>query len=391
MSAHAELHNTEARGIALHVTPSDLRLQSRIDRVTRFVRAQGYFENVEVAGMGGRDLPNIEIQDDGRVYRRFRVRNRLREASRLTRALDFLIWYMRVAAFYRPRRVACVNAHTLSVLPLCWLLSMLKRCKLVYEPHELETETLTVRGPMKPLLKFAERLFIGAADAVIVVNGAIGEWYRNAYGLARVHVVRNLPGEARGEELMPSYYADRFGFPAGHMVFLYQGLIGRGRGIALLLAAAEHIPEDRHIVFLGFGPEVEAVQRAAQRRKNVHYHPAVPSDVLMRYTRAASVSLMMIEDVSLSYRYCYPNKYCESLTAGVPVICSDFLWLRAEVEQYRSGWACACDAQALAGLITKIDHTSVAEKKAGAARWARENSWAHEECVLKEIYAAVVR
>lgn len=376
-------------GLALHVTPTNLRLQSRIDRVTRFIRAQEYFSNVEAAGIRIGDLAATEVQDDGRVYRRFRVRKFLREASRLMRALDFLLWYIQVAAFYSTRPVACVNAHTLSVLPLCWFLSAVKGCKLVYEPHELETETVTVRGPMKPLLKFVERIFIRKADAVVLVNGAIAEWYRDAYGLEHVYVVRNLPAVTGGESLPKNYYAEHFGFPPADLVFLYQGLIGKGRGIEILLAAAEKIPDERHIVFLGFGPDAESVQNAARKRKNVHYHPAVPSDELLRYTAAADVTLMMIEDVSLSYRYCYPNKYCESLSAGVPLICSDFLWLTTEVEEYGSGWTCACEPQALAKLIASVDRAAIDSRRTGAQAWARENTWDREERILNGIYSSL--
>ena len=379
------------RGLALHVSPTDLNLQNRIGRVTRFVRARGFFENVEVAGIRTGDLAAAEIQDDGRIYRRFRVRKALREWSRLTRALDFLIWYAQILWFYLPRPLACVSAHTLSVLPLCWILAGLKGCKLVYEPHELETETMTAQGAAKPLLKFVERLFIGGADAVILVNGAIAEWYRGTYGLGRVYVVRNLPAPGLRDPFPPGHYARHFAFPESDMVFLYQGLIAAGRGIDLLLAAAARMPPDRHIVILGFGADVQSVRDATKRLPNVHYHPAVPGDMLLRYTAAADAALMMIEDVSLSYRYCYPNKYCESLTAGVPLICSDFLWLGGEVAHYGCGWLCAYDADALAGLLGKLGRGDIAAMRSGAQTWARDNNWAKEENVLGEIYDMLAR
>jgi glycosyltransferase involved in cell wall biosynthesis len=387
--ADARVRNRSRHGIAVHVTPTDLNLQSRIDRVTKFIMAQGWYSDVEAAGIRADGLATIEVQDDGRVYRRFSVRKWLREWSRLTRALDFLIWYFEIVRFYVGRPIACVNAHTLSVLPLCWFLARIKGAALIYEPHELETETMTVRGAAKPVLKFVERLFIGAADAVILVNGAIADWYRRTYRLEHVYVVRNLPAEGLRDPLPRGYYAERFGFAASDMVFLYQGLIGPGRGIDLLLAAAGRIPPNRHIVFLGFGSGAEAVKDAARNWPNVHYHTSVPADALLRYTAAAEVTLMMIEDVSLSYRLCYPNKYCESLTAGVPIICSNFLWFCSEVEHYACGWACSWDAEALARLISGIDRDAISAKQAGAEAWTRDNNWANEEKILQTIYASL--
>lgn len=372
-------------GIALHITSSDLHLASRIDRVTRFLREEGFFENVEVAGIRAGDLAAIEIQDDGRIYRRFPVRKSLREFSRLTRALDFLIWYLQILWFYLPRKLACVNAHTLAVLPPCWFLAALKGCALVYEPHELETETLSGRS-FKPLLRFVEGLFIRRAYCVIAVNPPIAEWYRETYGLNRVCVVRNLPAQTSYTPLPSHYYASHFGFPEAHLVFLYQGIISDERGVDLLLSAAERIPKNNHIVFLGFGEGVEKVRQAEARLPNVHYHPAVPNNVLLSHTAAADVSLIMVKHVSLSYRYGYPNKYCESLTAHVPVICSDFMWLCGEVARYECGWSCAYDPDALAKLITGIDRAAIAAKADGAAAWARENTWANEVNVFREIY-----
>ena len=376
-------------GLALHITSADLRLASRIDRVTRFLLARRYFEKIEIVGTNAAGLEPVEIQDDGRIYRRFGVRKFLREKSRFTRALDFLIWYVQVAVHYLPQPISCVNAHTLAVLPLCWFLSASKGCKLIYEPHELETETMTVRGVMKPLLKSVERLFIRAADAIIVVNGAIAEWYREAYGVGRVYVVRNLPAGKPAAPLAANYFASRYGFAVSDLVFVYQGLLGPGRGIELLLETAAHLPEDRRILFLGFGPLAQKVISAAEHVPNVHYHPAVPNSELLRYSAAANAGLFMAENVSLSYRYSYPNKYCEYLTAGIPVICTDFLRFRTEMEEYDSGWTCPYDARALAALIAGIDGPAIEAKAAGARRWARENNWANEEKTIERIYASL--
>ncbi len=376
-------------GVAVHITSADLRLASRIDRVTRYIRAQEYFDAVEIAGVRAGDLAKVEVQEDGRVYRRFRVRKFLRDTSRLTRALDFLIWYFQVGTHYLLRPITCVNAHTLAVLPLCYLLSALKGCKLVYEPHELETETATSKGVMKPVLKFTERLFVRKADAVVLVNNAIAEWYRDAYGLNRVYAVRNLPRNKLTGRLPANYYATRYGFSANDLVFIYQGVLGAGRGIELLLETASRLPPDRHIVFLGFGPLSQKVMNAAERLANVHYHPAVPNDKLLLYSAAADAGLIMAENVSLSYRYSYPNKYCEYQTAGIPLICTDFFCFCTEIEKYGSGWTCLYDADALARLMSGIDRTAIDAKKRGAEAWARENTWAKEERVLGEIYASL--
>jgi len=71
---------------------------------------------------------------------------------------------------------------------------------------------------------------------------------------------------------------------------------------------------------------------------------------LLRYSAAAHVGLLMIEDVSSSYRYCYPNKYCEYLTATFLVAYSNVL--DKEFEHHRCDWPCVYDVDALAQLIS---------------------------------------
>lgn len=374
-------------GLDVHIIPTNLRYQSRLDRMTRFLRKSGHFTNVEAAGISDKDLPAVETLEDGRVYRRFNVNKKLRESGRLGKTLDFLIWYLRIAFHYLPRNVRCINAHTISVLPLCWLLSLLKGCTLVYEPHELETETIGMRGAMKPLARLYERLLIGRAACVITVNGGIAEWYAKTYQLSGVQVIRNLPQPRVLEPLPANYFANHFGFSAKEPIFLYQGLIAEGRGIELLLRAFEQLPHDRHIVFLGFGAYTNQVLEAGARKPNIHYHPPVPSEELLRYSACADVGTLLYEASSLNNYYSYSNKYCDYLTAGIPVLFSDFLWLRQEVNRYGSGWPAPMQPDLLARLILTINTAAVAAGREGARKWACNNSWTNEERILDKIYS----
>jgi glycosyltransferase involved in cell wall biosynthesis len=360
--------------------------ESRIDRMTTHILSLGLFSGIELVGLGDSTMPLEQMLPDGRKIRRFRVYHRLRESGRLGRLADFIIWYIRILSFYVGKGPSCINAHSLSVLPLCWLLAQLTRAKLVYEPHELETETASGSNPMRPLMRAMEGFLARRCDAVVLVADGIAKWYEKKYKLQHLSVVRNLPMTQVGNPLPADYYRKKFGIADSSLVFLYQGLIGGGRGIDLLLECFRHTPPDRHLVLLGYGDLVPMVERAAKEMTNVHFHPAVTSGELLRYSAAADVGIMMIENVSLSYYYCYPNKYCEYLTAGVPVIFSDFLWLRREAEQYNCGWAAPLDAAGLAGIVAGIDRKSVEDKGRGARLWAEENTWSREETKLKDIY-----
>ena len=76
------------------------------------------------------------------------------------------------------------------MLPLAVLVKLWKGCALVYDPHELETETAGLHGVRQSVARTVERCLIGFADAVCVVNRSIEAWYVARYRLKKVWVVR---------------------------------------------------------------------------------------------------------------------------------------------------------------------------------------------------------
>jgi glycosyltransferase involved in cell wall biosynthesis len=195
-----------------------------------------------------------------------------------------------------------------------------------------------------------ERALIGSTEAVIVVNESIAAWYRDAYGLKEVHVIRNIPYPRSFSGGKTSRLREAFGIDHRSLVFLCQGILDEGRGIPILLEAFGRLPLDRHVVFLGNGPMAEKVRSRALRHPNIHHHPAVPPDVLLEYTAGADVGISLIENVCLSYYYSLPNKVFEYLMSGVPVIVSDFPEMARLVDETGCGWKSSVDTRCFAEL-----------------------------------------
>src|SRR6185437_1769581 len=359
---------TRNRSKNVHIFPTNIVYGARIARVTEYIHSRNIFGGVEIVGIREADLPRKETTKDGRIIWRFDVAPRLRNRSRIERLIGFLPWYVSVLHHYRGEDIGCVNAHSASVLPLSWLLAKFHHCPLIYEPHELESETASARGLMRTAIRIVERTFAKNAAAVVAVHRGIAEWYQEQYRIARVWAVRNLPASTNYVPLSAHYYADRFGFARRDLVFLYQGVLSEGRGIRLLIDAFRSLPGARQLVFLGFGPLEEMVASASRELPNVHFHPAVPPEELLRYTAAAHVGVMMIAPVSLSYHYCYPNKYCENLSVGRPVVYTDSLWLDKEAKEYDCGWPAPYDVAGLTGVLSAIDQNAIEAKSRGARR-----------------------
>ena len=68
-----------------------------------------------------------------------------------------------------------------------------------------------------------------------------------------------------------------------------------------------------------------------------HLIDPVPHKLVTSFIRSADVSLILIQDVCLSYRFCFPNKLLESLVAGVPVVASRLIELERIIDKTKAG------------------------------------------------------
>ena len=265
-------------------------------------------------------------------------------------------------------------------------LKVFKRSKLVYDTHELETETVAAHGIRKHLSKILERVLIRFVDETIVVNDSIAQWYKQEYRLKRVWVVRNVPYNAGENITKTRMLREAFGIRDEEIVYLFTGGISQGRGIPLLLDAFSRTHPNRHVVFMGFDHLTSLVQEYAAKYPNIHHHPAVPSSDVLKYAAGADVGLCLYENTCLNHYLCLPNKVFEYMLAGLPMIVSDFPEMAALVERYDCGWKVAVDVEALLALVETISLKEVRAKSANACGARGHFGWHLEEPTLLEVY-----
>ena len=80
---------------------------------------------------------------------------------------------MRVYRRYARTPLTIVNAHSVSVLPVCAALARRHGATLVYDTHELETETVASRGLQQRIFKVLERRLIRSCALVLTVDESI--------------------------------------------------------------------------------------------------------------------------------------------------------------------------------------------------------------------------
>lgn len=309
--------------INLHVYPSPITNESRIEREVATIGSLGIFSAVEVAGITAPGLADSEPLGDCGLVRRFA--SEAGSHGLLARAGKTLAFGRAVSDYYSDKPVAVINCHSVAALAVCVSLKRATGARLVYDTHELETEASAAVGLRRPIYKIAERRGIKHVDHTFTVTESIEHWYREAYGLTAIDTIYNYPSrEQVGGRVDRRYFRALFDLPDSARIYLYQGNLGIGRGLDMVARAfREGLVPDGVVVFLGYGPLEAEIREWASASSRIFFHPAVPPGDLAPLTGAADVGLAPTEGSRcLSYYYSAPNKMFQYWRAGIPVVAS---------------------------------------------------------------------
>ncbi len=220
-----------------------------------------------------------------------------------------------------------VHAHDLYTLLAGVRIAKRTGAKLVYDSHELEvgrSGSFTVRETL--MRASIERALITRTDGVITVCDSIADYLSAHYKINRPEVVHNAPAlnATLDSGVLTDNVRDRIGLTRDTPLAIYVGSVTFNRGVEQSVRALAHLP---HVHMATVGPrnaKVEAeVLRIADElgvRDRFHLIDPVPHDEVTSFVRTADVSLVTVQNVCLSYKYCFPNKLLESLLSGVPVV-----------------------------------------------------------------------
>ncbi len=263
------------------------------------------------------------------------------------------------------------------------------KLKLVYDCHELESHRNGKGAFMRFAIRTIEKLFIPWTELVITVSPSIQEFYKKKYNLSFVALVRNLPNEMQVSHW--NTLREKLNLKDGQRVFLYQGMLGKGRGIEVLLNAFEsRKTTDAVIVFMGFGALKEQIEAFAARNKNIFFVPAVSYAEIPLYTGSADVGVNSVEPTCLSYKYSLPNKLFEYIQSEIPVLTNPLPDCAALVNEYKVGRVIPVwNADAINEVVNDLlkEDLSVYQPHLKSAK--KILNWEVEEQVLISAYKSI--
>ena len=375
----------------IHISLTEFRNESRVLKQTKSLIDNDVFSQIQILALGAEGFAENETIDEARSLNRIELKTRSWPKSLPFQILKYLEFLLKVILIIRKEKPQVINIHALSLLPIGVLSKKINNHLLVYDAHELETETNGSRGFRQKLSKWLERKLIKHADMTLVVSESIADWYANEYKMPRPPVVLNAPNKRELET--NNHFREQLGIREDQVILLYQGGLMAGRGVHLILDAFKARNDDKVVVvFMGYG-ELEAdIKNAANEYDNIYFFPAVPPNIVLEYTSSADMGISLIENTCLSYYYCMPNKLFEYSMAGLPVLVSNMKDMSELVSQNSMG-AVISDFSA-AGINKAIDDFLVQDltsMKANAYRVACENAWEVQEQKMIQTYKDLLR
>ena len=347
-------------------------------------------EHVFIAALWAEGLQVEQIYAKKITCNRFYLKSRSWSKKFFVQLFKYFEFSWRVYQFYKNKNIKLINVHSVGLLPLGVFLKWVYKAKLVYDTHELETETNGLVGFRKKAVKIIEKILIRKADLILVVGENIADWYGNAYHINRPPVVLNAPSQRALKR--NNHFREQLGIRDDQIILLYQGGLAAGRGVHLILEAFKARSDDKVVaVFMGYGPLQHDIQTAAAQQKNIFFYPAVAPQIILEYTSSADFGISLIEKTCLSYYYCMPNKLFEYAMAGLPVLVSNMKDMSELVRKNQMG-AVISDFS-VTGINQAIDDFLVQDltaMKVNAYRMACENSWEVQEQKMLAAYQGML-
>lgn len=253
----------------------------------------------------------------------------------------------------------------------------------LHDCHELYLESTSFRKAEQRILAPMERRYMRSADAVVAVNVSIADEYGRRYGRRPV-VVRNCAYRV-AEELVALDLRPLAGLDSKARVVLYQGGFSGGRGLEVCVEAVAALPQDVHLVLLGYGPLRESLLEWAHDAgvgDRVHVVDAVPPDELIQWTASADIGLMPYQPVSRNNLYALPNKVFEYTTVGLPIVVSDL----PELRSIALGAGCGAvydsfDPASLSDALLQV-LDDLPRYRAASRGYGHVNVWENERLIL---------
>ena len=349
----------------LHLTHTDINSDSRILKEMKSVSKD---DSYKLFGIGV--IMNEGAVDSITGSEKLNIRSIILQSRKLTllpavlmhsfSVIELTIKMVFKAINLKPKVVHC---HDTLVLPLGVIVKLFTGAKLIYDAHELESDRNGLSKTLGRITLFVEKLLWRSLDALIVVSPSIERWYKDNIGKKYSKIILNAPIVSESDfNYDKSYLREKFSIHPDSKIFIYIGLLGKGRGIELIVEAFKNNDINSSLVFLGYGELADELRGLASRYSNIYLHDAVPHAQVTAIAKSANVGLCLIQNVSLSDYYCLPNKLFEYTFSEISVLASNFPDISQLVQKYNLGKCTELSSESIYRAIKEFESLKLLPK-----------------------------
>jgi glycosyltransferase involved in cell wall biosynthesis len=297
--------------------------------------------------------------------------------------LFYLEYNFRLFFFLLFTKLDLICAIDLDTIIPCYMVSILRRKKRVYDAHELFTEMKEVvsRPAIFRVWKWVEKTFVPRFKYGYTVNAYIRDILKKDYGVA-YSIIRNIP------VLNPEIKLNE-----SENFILYQGAVNHGRSFETLIPAFQWI--NAPFFIYGNGNFIDEAKRLIQLYKledKVFLKGSVEPGKLRDITSKALLGITIFENQGLSNYYSLANRFFDYMHAGIPQLCVDYPAYREINEQYKVAVLITdLSAECIANTINEMLQNKVlqAELRANCLKAREVYNWQYEEKLLAGLYYSI--
>lgn len=359
----------------IHLTLTPFSNETRIIKESKSLVSSNIISEIIILALHEGELPYHEKIENKISVKRIALISRNIGRSFISQIIKYFELLFRIFLFTIKSKPKVLTIHSLALLPLAIFVKIFLRVSVVYDCHELETETFLLSGFRKVLAKKVEKNLIKYVDLVVVVSENIELWYKKEYGIKNIITVKNSP--YRKTIKKTNKLRTVFNLSDDIKILIYVGGIIRGRGVEELLECFKDLQENNLvIIFIGYGELVNDVQEYQNKYSNIFYHPAVESLKVTEYASSADFGIAYIKNGCLNDQFCLPNKLFECLFSGIPMLVSDVPDMAKLINEYSVGFVLkSLTAENLLNGINIIEKIPKTELQKELFRLIDENCW----------------
>jgi glycosyltransferase involved in cell wall biosynthesis len=292
------------------------------------------------------------------------------------------------------KRKALLYANDLDTLLPNFLVSKLSGTKIIYDSHELFTESpeLVHRKRTQRIWLSIEKMIFPKLTHIITVNDSIAQAYKNRYQKDLL-VIRNIPTKYHSGKHLSKV---KLNIPENSFLIIIQGSgLNVERGIEEAVLAMKQL-DNVTLMLVGDGDVMPVVKELIQIHSledKVKIFGRRPYEEMMQFTMHADLGLTLDKPLSKNYEFSLPNKVFDYMHAGTPILASKLVEIERVIRTHKIGTILSeVSPDAIAAAINELkSKPELLKQQTEACRLASEiENWENERLKLELLIRTVL-